>query len=368
MDDNEKRYEKMIDRYLKGEDTPEEARLLNTYFNQKADQLSDGGKIPDIVKRKKRVWQRIAPKQHIASRLVTLRQIGLVAACAALFLVAGWYIFLRTEDSHVDVAHLAETDIKPGQYGATITLGDGRPIVLDSTKKGAVIGSALTYEDGTTVLGGGKVPIAAHELLTASTAKGQTYTFVLPDGTKVWLNAASRLTFPSRFGDDRREVTLEGEGYFVIKHEEGRHFYVRSKGQVVEDLGTAFNIRAYADDVAPATTLTEGVARVNNTNLRPGQQALQQKGGKILIQEADLDQVLAWREGTFVFRGETLEEVFRSVSRWYNVDVVFANEQTRYITVGGTISRSRHIHAVLDLMERTGKVKCTINGNVITVH
>ncbi|TDQ79273.1 FecR family protein [Sphingobacterium yanglingense] len=367
MERKDDTYDKLVERYLRGEATEEEAKLVNSYFNQLAEGQADFGKPKDIVQRKNRVWRHIAPPSLRPVRLIRNR-FRAFAAVAAAAVIAGVWLFYFSVPREKEVSTIVtREDIAPGGLGATLTMADGRQQILDTTKDGVIIGTALTYEDGSPVLGKDAMLGTGAEQLTASTGRGQVYSFTLPDGTKVWLNADSKLSFPSRFGDKERKVRLEGEGFFVVKHDDSKHFFVESKGQVVEDLGTSFNIQSYPEDLAQRTTLVEGAAKVNETLLRPGQQALHQAHKPIRVVEADIDQVLAWQQGNFVFRGETLEEVFRTVARWYDVEVLFKREETKYITVGGTVSRSRSIRAVLDLMERTGKVKCEIQGKQVTV-
>ncbi|MBL1409011.1 FecR family protein [Sphingobacterium faecale] len=367
MENNKDICEDLIDRYLRGEVTEQEAQVVNDYFNKAAERQPDLGKIKDIVARKNRVWHRISPYPVRNIRPFRWPYLSLAAAVAILVIVGTWLFFIVPGEQG-DVNSIAsQVDIAPGGFGATLTMADGRQVALDTAKKGAVIGTTITYEDGTAVLEKSQSQAQVVDQLIATTGRGQVYTFTLSDGTKVWLNADSKLSFPSRFEGRERRVTLDGEGFFVVKHEVGNPFYVVSKGQLVEDLGTSFNIRSYINDGPQVTTLVEGAAKVNDVALRPRQQAVRTEGSPISLAEADLDQVLGWQQGNFVFRGETLEEVFRTVARWYDVDVVFAREQTKHITVGGTISRSRTIRAVLDLMERTGKVKCDIQGKQITV-
>ncbi len=367
MERKDNTYDELVDRYLKGEASEEEAKIVNSYFNEFVERQPDLGKPNDLVRRKNRVWRQISPSLIRPMRVAKNRYRAFAAVAAAAVLVGVW-LFYFPINGEKEVSTMATTeDIAPGGFGATLTMAGGRQQILDTTKNGVVIGTALTYEDGSPVLQEDGTLGTVAEQLTAATGRGQVYKFTLPDGTKVWLNADSKLSFPSRFGDKERKVRLEGEAFFVVKHDDSKHFFVESKGQLVEDLGTSFNIQSYPEDGVQRTTLVEGAAKVNETLLRPGQQALHSQHVPIKVIESDLDQVLAWQQGSFVFRGETLEEVFRTVARWYDIEVVFRSEQAKYITVGGTVSRSRSIRAVLDLMERTGKVKCEIHGKQVTV-
>jgi len=365
MESNQDKMERLIDRYLRGECTEDEARIVNSYFNKTVENTPEQSPIEDLSKRKRRVWKNITPgSRHNIFR--TIAKYSSIAAVLTLVFLT-WQFFNQLDQDDINRAKSQKEDIAPGSYGAKLILGDGRTITLDSARQGAIVGQSLTYDDGSPILGKDGLSLDNVVDITATTAKGQVYTFTLPDGTKVWLNADSRLTFPSRFLHSDRHVNLEGEGYFIVKHDPNRSFFVESKGQLVEDLGTAFNIQTYATESSIKTTLVEGSVKVNDKLLVPGQQSIITRGDRMDIVEADIDQVLAWQNGDFVFRGETLEEVFRSVARWYNIEVRYEREEARSITVGGTVSRSRSIRAVLDLMETTGKVKFKVSGNVITV-
>lgn len=367
MDHMDKNIKALVDRYLKGECTEEEARMVNSYFNRIGKQMPDGGPVEDIDKRAQRVWKRIIGEPVVRRKLPPM--FTLISAAAVVLIVIGlWFysFYQDTKPSFVESA-LENSDIGPGSYGATLTFADGRSVSLDSTKRGVVVGESLQYEDGTSVSDEETSVLKEVNLLTATTVRGQTYSFTLPDGTKVWLNSDSRLTFPSEFADAERRVQLVGEGYFIVDHDDRHPFFVESRGQIVEDLGTAFNIEAYEEDVSVKTTLVEGAVKVNSTLLAPGQQSILLEAGEIKIVEADLQKVMAWQQGDFIFRGETLDEVLRIIARWYDIELVYVNEGVKKITVGGTVSRSRSIRAVLGLMEQTGKVKFEINGQVVTV-
>ncbi|WP_276090467.1 FecR family protein [Pedobacter sp. JY14-1] len=229
---------------------------------------------------------------------------GLAAAVATIVFGVWLYKYEVASQAHHDgVTHNGElvNDVAPGKYGATITLANGQVIQLDSAKKGVVVGvaagaTALRYDDGSALssLRGGTTKQSPDEIaseaaqprndgkggydgkeqskammLTATTARGQTYSFTLPDGTKVWLNADSRLEFPAQFSGNERKILLQGEAYFVVVHNDKQPFRVVSKrpdgrAQVVEDIGTEFNINAYADERSVKTTLVEGAASVSS--------------------------------------------------------------------------------------------------------
>lgn len=369
MERNKEELNQLIDRYLAGDCSAEENRATNSYFNQVAADMTDREPDKDIAKRKERVWKRMNIKSYPGTIKYAFRYL-VSSAAAIILLVSGWFfLYPGKQNGKLDNTKIQpfKTDIQPGGFGATLTLANGRSIALDSAKLGVSVGQAITYEDGSNVLGKEEILAPVVSLLTASTNKGQTYSFTLPDGTKVWLNADSRLTFPSRFVGNKRKVTLEGEGYFVVKHQVNNSFFVESKGQLVEDLGTAFNIQAYPDESVVKTTLLEGAVKVNTRRIEPGEQTICSSSGDLIVEKADVFKVIAWKQGDFVFRGEPLEEVLRTVARWYDIEVKYDRDDAKRITVGGSISRSKTIRSVLNLMERTGKVRFNVTGRVVTV-
>lgn len=377
MEMNQDEIKLLVDRYLNGTCSEEEAHIVNSHFNKITDETPEMEPLANLFTQKRRIRENLGIDPYKNPRIRSFYYISIAAALLLIF--SGWWFFnFNWTDSgevHNTLTQQQE-DVAPGSNGATLTFSDGRKIVLDSTRLGAIIGKSLTYNDGSPVRGTGNLPANGVVSIVAATEKGQVYTFILPDGSKVWLNADSRLTFPSRFAANERRVSLEGEGYFEIneqriKSKDNRSaklpFIVSSHGQEVKVTGTKFNIAAYRNEKTIKTTLLEGGVRVNGQLLKPGQQSSLFAGGDLKIEEADVMQAIGWQQGDFVFRGETLEEVFRTVARWYNVEVRYERNAARYITVGGTVSRLRSIRAVLDLMEKTGKVTFKVSGSVITV-
>jgi ferric-dicitrate binding protein FerR (iron transport regulator) len=204
---------------------------------------------------------------------------------------------------------------------------------------------------------------------TLSTVRGQEspYPLVLSDGTKVWLNAESSITYPIAFNGKERSVKITGEAYFEVVHNTVQPFKVEVKGQTIEDIGTAFNINAYDDEPNMKTTLISGSVKINSsTVLHPGQQAIQ-SGPAIRVKDVDTEGAIAWKNGYFLFDYESLESIMRRISRWYNVDVAY--EPGQQITTGflGSMTRYTNVSEVLNALEAAGKVKFKIEGRKITV-
>ena len=307
-----------------------------------------------------------------------------ITAAAAVLLVVGAGLFFYT--SYYSPRHLDNkrdllnytNDVAPGKNTATITLSNGRRISLSDAKTGVVVkASGLRYNDGTAVDPSRDLSGTA-EMTEVATPRGGTYQITLPDGTKVWLNAASNLSFPSTFqGLGIRKVELSGEAYFEVAKDKKHPFIVLTEKQEVEVLGTHFNINSYADELSTKTTLLEGSVSVRHLDdkrnegkaviLKPGEQANLTTNNRIRVTDADLAEVTAWKNGDFLFKTEDFKTIMRKVARWYNVDIVFDASAPTNLSLGGVVSRNKNISAVLKIMEATGDVHFKIEGRRITV-
>lgn len=264
----------------------------------------------------------------------------------------------------------SSSDIAPGGNRATLTMADGRTIELSAIQNGIIIGSeGISYEDGSEVEQGESVR-SGSSLLTLSTPKGGQYQITLPDGTKVWLNAATTLTYPGRFLDGERRVELVGEAYFEVKKNAHQPFKVVSNQQIVEVLGTHFMVSAYPDEPEIKTTLAEGAVEVSTKNSRlrllPNQQSVLVDG---LLKQVNViaDEELAWVNGEFQFNDESLESIMRKLSRWYQIDVVFEDESLKSEAFYGMVSRFDHISKVLDKLEAIGDVAFHVDSKTVTI-
>ena len=302
-------------------------------------------------------------------------RIAAVAAAVAV-IVFGVYLF-KGPSIPVTTGQVVSVfggDVAPGKNSAVLTLASGRKITLSDAKSGVVIDAAsgIAYSDGSKVLPGDAAGVAAAELATISTPAGGKYNVTLPDGTKVALNAASTLSFPSSFlGLVNRRVELRGEGYFAVAKDKLHPFLVQTDRQLVEVLGTHFNVNAYPDESATVTTLEEGSVKVTAggrgevARLVPGEQSLLSDGA-LKVSAADLEENLAWKNGDFVFNDEGIEDVMRRVSRWYDVEVVYVNGVPSG-TYYAKVSRSKNISQVLRALELTKLVHFKVEGRRILV-
>lgn len=301
------------------------------------------------------------------------------AACIILFIssFAYWLFPHHSENAlvaTVDVAPAKQALIKPGGKHAILIMGDGRKILLDSAQNGNIVsgnskikkqGAVLVY-DGSKALKE-RAPVTYN---TLSTPKGGQYQLVLPDGSKVWLNASSSIHFPTAFIRKQRNVELTGEAYFEIAKNKEKPFHVIVNGMQVEVLGTHFNVNAYDDEDAVKTSLLEGSVKIKKGNvsglLKPGQQGVLKKNSNNLqIKSADMNEVIAWKNGLFQFDGADIKTVMSEIGRWYDVQIEYAGmvPDRRF---EGKISRDAQLSDVLKILELSN-VKFEVQGKKIIV-
>jgi ferric-dicitrate binding protein FerR (iron transport regulator) len=305
-----------------------------------------------------------------------LKWIGIAASVAGLI---GLSIFFYTrlgseKEAAKNEAHTKPVnDVTPGGNKAVLTLADGSTIVLDDAQNGK-----LAQQGNTKVIKlNGKLDYnasgsSAKEILynTIATPRGGQYQIELPDGSQVWLNAASSLHFPTVFAGKERRVEITGEAYFEVAKDKSMPFIVKVNNAEVQVLGTHFNVMAYSDEAAVKTTLLEGsvkfVSQNNSTVLKPGQQSQLAKDGQVKVaNEVDLDKVMAWKNGLFKFGGEDIETVCRQLARWYDVEVVY-NQRPDDLFYAD-IPRNTSLADAFKALELTGKVHFKIEGRKVIV-
>lgn len=294
---------------------------------------------------------------------------------ASILLVAGLAIpyFKYTDIVSVegdDGRYVAAQDIAPGGNNAVLILSNGETFVLDSTEQ------QLVSQDGSIGYDGGKDLLALDDSvyhLTLATPRRGRYQAVLPDGTQVWLNAESKISYPSRFTGDQRVVSVEGEVYFEVAKRQGAKFIVQLEGgRQVEVLGTHFNINAYPNFSDIKTTLLEGSVRVVSADraqvmLRPNEQAVQKRNGNaIQVNKVEADDIVAWKNNKFNFEGLRFEEIMSQIERWYDVEVEYKNEVPK-VEFYGEIGRQNTLFYVLKVFENSG-IKLQLKGNKLLVY
>jgi ferric-dicitrate binding protein FerR (iron transport regulator) len=387
------RLSQLFDLYHKGEASKEETdELMNLLEDLPDEEVSnilaerwnnmEADKVLFADDIREKIALKLQPAEAVGSPVVRsirgLRSpafLRMVAAAVIIFLVSISIFLMKQGSKSNEITEHKKpftNDIKPGSEKAILTLADGKQIVLDSVSNGDIaqqggikvikIDGQLTYDQQND----------SREILynTITTPKGGQYQLELADGSKVWLNAASSLRFPTSFPGITRDVELTGEGYFEVAHNTKQPFHVKVNQVDIEVLGTKFNINSYSDEPSIKTTLLQGKVKVNNGNntvyLKPGTQAVLKEGENIkIISDIDMDEVVAWKNGYFLFNSADLATIMRQASRWYNVTITYRGNVTE--TFSGNLTRYENISKLLKILEATGKVSFEINDKEIIV-
>jgi hypothetical protein len=338
--------------------------------------LFDRDKSEDMLARILRTNAEQSVPIPVKNNNLPWRRLGFAASL--LFLVGfGAYMYSNQKKQVVTKKIIAKTNLKndalPGSNKAVLTLASGKSITLDSAQNGLLAqqgttrinktrNGQLVYEAGTNA----EAPV----INTISTPRGGQYQLVLPDGSKVCLNSASSLSFPTRFTGKTREVTITGEAYFEVTKNAQMPFRVKSDNTTVEVLGTHFNIMAYNDEAEMKTTLLEGSVKISNGTasgiLKPGQQAVLNKAGRLkVLSDVDVDDEIAWKDGIFQFRDAGIDAIMRQAARWYDVEVTYEGKiPQREFT--GRISRNVKASELMNMLGYAG-VKFNIEDKRITI-
>jgi len=252
-------------------------------------------------------------------------------------------------------------DVAPGKNGAVLTLADGSHVELDSAGNQQIAQQGnvqVTNKNGQLMYNSNHASTVEVAFNTLRTPAARQYKLILPDGSKAWLNAGSSVRYPTAFKGSSREVETTGEVYFEIAHDVSKPFRVKTGNIVIEDIGTAFNINAYVDEPFVKTTLVEGSIRLhagsNNKVLRPGMQgAIKTGGSEITVNNVDVEEIIAWKEGLFNFNNLDMETVMRQIGRWYNMEIVYEGKKPEG-HFSGVIDRNTNLAFILKSLELSG--------------
>lgn len=363
----------LLERYYKGECTPREmAAIENVLLNG----IKDEGKVTDEeMEELMRTWTELQqPVERTATRTLVMRALPYAAAivliCSAILLVIRNSSDQKRDNTLANITTL--TDVAPGGNRATLTLGDGTSVDLEASQNGQVAaqGYSTVSKSSPGQIVYSKNPQFAGQpngSNTITTPKGGEYAVELPDGSKVWLNAASSITFPTDMGHGggAREISMTGEVYFEVAKDESRPFRVKSGTQMVEVLGTHFSINSYADEPQVKTSLLEGSVRITPRSLtsgvllKPGQQAILNQNSKIKIVPVD-ESVIAWRKNLIRFRGSDIKSVMRQLSRWYDFETVYTGNISEEQQYNFTVPKDSRLATVLAFISEGTGVAFTI--------
>ena len=383
----------LINKYLSNEATPEEeARLLSYYDTLQKnklqwDELEMGNENLTKSELYSKILSEIKKRESAPKKMIFLRRWFVAASITTLLIASASLVFYMKYNSSYFIAKnsahpVNKHSIAPGGNKALLTLADGSKITLDDAASGE-----LAKQSGTKVSKAANGQLvytvensASHATATGlpeynviETPKGGQYQVDLPDGTKVWLNAGSSLKYPTNFDGAVRKVELAGEAYFEVAKNAHKPFEVISNHQMVEVLGTHFNISSYTDETSVKTTLLEGSVKVSAIKanqsrlLKPGQQSdINYANNSISVQPVNTEEVVAWKNGYFLFTDEDLKSIMSKFARWYNVEVEYQGNVDN-LRFGGMVSRSKDLAQALKIIEQTGNVKTRIEGRRVII-
>lgn len=346
--------------------------LLGDAFNNGDEQFSIGEKGRTRIKNA--ILDKEIDFREQKYRTNWFRFSAVAAVLIAIFFAVIVYNELTSDNQPVEITSTKQ-DIAPGGSGATLTLANGKKIKLNDASQGK-----LAEESGILITKSANGQLVyeikdentdPNKTNTLSTDKGETYQVRLPDGSEIWLNAASSITYSTKLiSNGKRRVNLIGEGYFSIAKDKLHPFVVTSKGQEVEVLGTQFNVNAYNDEPFISTTLFEGSVKVIATNaekiIKPGEQA-NNNGTKITIKDINFENITDWKEGDFFLDRINFKVAMRKIARWYNVQVVYDSDVPDTLEAGGWISRTNSLSAVLKAIEKSGIAHFKVEGRTVYV-
>lgn len=312
-------------------------------------------------------------KSHRLKRIVALS-----LKVAAVFILAIGLLWNFYPNEVINTNPIVSNRIVPGEAKASLTLGDGTKISLDSffndtivKNDGALITASESQINYTPEVKNEKAENLVYN--TLDIPRGGEYRLTLADGTKVWLNSQTKLKFPVKFLGKERKVFLEGEAYFQVAHNKKKPFRVIAQDQTIEVLGTGFNVSSYKEDGEIFTTLVEGKVKVStevnkSLHLTPGEQSVfDVKNKSINKRKVDVMQYVAWKDGKFVFEEQTLDQIMEKLSRWYDVNVFYQNQEAKSMVFKGIVPRYGDFNDILNILEKTGEVTFRIKGNTVII-
>ncbi|PWG80556.1 FecR family protein [Pararcticibacter amylolyticus] len=373
----------LIRKYLAGKATPEEHKLLEDWYQTHvAEEVEWDGEDEELLRLNLLRKIQAETHPHAASFNPTRIRRYRLAAAASFFVVFSFALYFFIKDARDAEGNIKKTvnvktrnDISPGGNKAVLTLSDGSRIILEESEAGVLAnqGNAVIMKkkDGQLIYDHHNQASGAGQMNEISTPRGGQYQVILSDGTKVWLNASSSLKFPATFTGSKRSIELTGEAYFEVQKDKKMPFYLKAGDMEVEVLGTHFNIMAYKDEDQSNTTLVEGLVMVKKGNgsrlMKPGEQAVVVKNtDRINLYKANIKKEMAWQRGYYIFERDDVESIMRKISRWYDVEIVYAPgfENT---TFTGTVSRFKNLSDVLRVLESTEEVHFKLEGRRVTV-
>lgn len=372
-----------IEKYLRGEATPEETALVNEWygaFNDTTVIVNDSTSTKEEIDQRMRsalarLTMQETPFPEV-KRIFPLKR--WVAAASIALLIGGGAMYMLNRKpagpAPVTAVQPSAAPVMPGGNKAVLILDDGSAVTLGENAEQQAIsqqGASIRLQQQSLVYNNTSTPAsAAIAYNTLKTPRGGQFSLVLPDGTKVWLNAASSLKYPVAFNGKERKVILSGEAYFEVAKNQQQPFVVQLPRMQVQVLGTQFNVMAYADEAHVRTTLLQGAVKVNNEKnmqlLKPGQQAtLANDGDDFKVGGADVNSAIAWKEGKFHFAGEEISVTLRQIARWYDLSLRYENGEPKG-HLSAELPRSTSLENMLKMLDGSG-IRCRVSNHELIV-
>jgi hypothetical protein len=354
---NEQYKKKLIERYVAGEATDKELLAFFALVNK--------GELDALIPAH---MDKEIEEQRCQPVVKPNRKKWLIAAVAVVALSIPAYLLLNKSPDNIQLAQNQPEQISPVNHNVTLTLANGQKITLSKKHTGQIAtvnGTRINQQDSLLSYQGEAVAedVKMNKLTNNGSSK---FSVTLADGTEAILDVSSSLTYPSNFTGQDRRVSLAGQGYFKVKHNAAHPFIISAGNEVIEDIGTEFNVKAYGDEAVVKTTLIAGAVKVSANDrsvfLKPGEQALD-----LLVKPANIEEATAWLQGQLVFHHETLENIMRTVSRVYGVTVVWQDPETKTYTFGGSVNRKDQLASVLNYFRKAGKVDFKVEGKTVKV-
>jgi transmembrane sensor len=361
-------------------DDEEQLKKLVLQFHQEEDEDNESIILQKIRQGMDAVVIPVTPVRRLPAR----SSWGWVAALAIVTTGVGGYIWMNNQKRQPVTVAEQPLDIPPGKDGAILTLADGSQVVLDTLGNGVIAtqnGTQIVLKNGALSYAkdAGKATAVYNHL---STPKGRQFKLVLPDGTRVWLNAASSLKYPTVFEGNQRRVEVSGEVFFEVAQNHHQPFYIDVNNQAqIRVLGTQFNVNAYSNEAMIKTTLVDGGIQIkpgtesdpnSYITVKPGQQAQIRQAGNAtyqqtvnLLNNANVNKAIAWKSGIFDFEDASLEEVMRQVERWYDIEVVY-EKGIPNLNFGGKMGNDVSLSGLLKSLEES-EVHFRVEGRKLIV-
>lgn len=383
----------LLKRYRSGNCTDEEKALLESWYHQWKDDASDPG-TDEINAAREQTWNRLSRHQEKKQDFFFPFRYAAAVVALCVLSITLWYSLSRKAPVKIAVQAIAPIvahDALPGSNKAVLRLADGKTIALDEAKNGKLAEAEgmdirktadgqIVYEAATAEGRAVSTSGTAMRYNEISTPRGGQYQVTLPDGTNVWLNAASSLKYPVKFVENVRRVELRGEAYFEVSKVTSAGgtkipFVVDTSTEQVEVLGTRFNINSYDDEGSVATTLLEGSVRVSAAQndhqssggsllLIPDQQSVL-SGGKLILRKVNAEEMIAWKDGYFSFDHADIKTIMRQLARWYDLEVIYEGEVSS-TTFSGKVYRNMNLSKVLEVLAFS-QVNFRIEGKKIMI-